>query len=149
MPKKTKGFTLLELMIVVVIVGILAAIAFPTYQGVVRKTRRADAQKDLLGLANALERYHTQNDTYEDAADADDKPIASLYPAYSPSDGGAGGAFYTLTATALSDTGYTLTATPVAGKTQEDDGALQYDNRGRKFWDKDNDGSFAESEIWE
>ena len=56
----TKGFTLIELMIAVAIVGILAGIAYPSYQDSVRKSRRADAQGALLGFANAMERYFTQ-----------------------------------------------------------------------------------------
>ncbi|MCP4091353.1 MAG: prepilin-type N-terminal cleavage/methylation domain-containing protein, partial [Gammaproteobacteria bacterium] len=56
---KSRGFTLIELMIVVAIVGILAAIAYPSYQEQVRKSRRADANGALLGLANAMQRHAT------------------------------------------------------------------------------------------
>jgi type IV pilus assembly protein PilE len=51
-----KGFTLIEVMIVVAIVGILAAVAYPSYQDHVRKSRRAEAQSALMGLAAAMER---------------------------------------------------------------------------------------------
>ena len=60
----TKGFTLIELMIAVAIVGILAGIAYPSYQDSVRKSRRADAKGALLGFANAMERYFTENNSY-------------------------------------------------------------------------------------
>ena len=53
-----KGFTLLELMIVVVIIGIIAAIGYPSYTQHLLKTRRADAQRALTDLANRLDRYY-------------------------------------------------------------------------------------------
>jgi len=56
-----KGFTLLELMIVVVIVALIAAIAIPNYQPYVIKTRRTAATGCLLEMSQALERFHTKN----------------------------------------------------------------------------------------
>jgi type IV pilus assembly protein PilE len=65
--KSNKGFTLIELMIAVAIVGILAAIAYPSYQQHVLKTRRATAQGCLQELAQWMERYYTSNMTYANA----------------------------------------------------------------------------------
>ncbi|MGC8853872.1 MAG: type IV pilin protein [Halothiobacillaceae bacterium] len=65
--KSSKGFTLIELMIAVAIVGILAAIAYPSYQQYVLKTRRAAAQGCLQELAQWMERYYTSNMTYANA----------------------------------------------------------------------------------
>lgn len=70
MIKGTQGFTLVELMAVVAIIGILAAIAIPSYQESVRKSRRADAEGALLFFANAMERYFTENNSYCDAGGA-------------------------------------------------------------------------------
>lgn len=64
MLRPARGFTLVELMIVVVIISILAAIAYPSYLSQVRKSYRADAQADLMELASFMERYFTQNSTY-------------------------------------------------------------------------------------
>ena len=58
------GFTLIELMIVVVIIGIIASVAYPSYQNSVTKTRRAEGQAVLLDIMNAEERYYTENNTY-------------------------------------------------------------------------------------
>ena len=58
------GFTLIELMIVVAVVAILAAIAVPSYQEQVRKSRRAQAKADLVEYAQMAERFFTVNNTY-------------------------------------------------------------------------------------
>lgn len=58
------GFTLVELMIVVVIVGILAAIAFPAYQNYVREARRAEAKSELLRLAQVQTKWRVTNISY-------------------------------------------------------------------------------------
>jgi type IV pilus assembly protein PilE len=59
-----QGFTLIELMVVVAIVAILAAIAYPSYEDSIRKSRRGQAQADLVELATQAERFHTVNNTY-------------------------------------------------------------------------------------
>lgn len=64
--KRQSGFTLIEVMIVVAIVGILAAIAYPSYQEIVRQTRRADAYSALMDIMARQERYFTDNNSYTD-----------------------------------------------------------------------------------
>lgn len=61
---KFKGFTLVELMIVVAIIAILASIAYPAYQDQVQKARRADGTSTLLDIASKLERYHSEFGSY-------------------------------------------------------------------------------------
>lgn len=63
---RMRGITLIELMIVVVVVGILAAIAYPSYQNQVRKTKRADGKAQLMETAQALERCYTRFGRYND-----------------------------------------------------------------------------------
>jgi len=62
--KKNKGFTLIELMIVVAIIGVMSAIAFPSYDSYMKKSRRADAKVGLSKIADKQERFYLQNNTY-------------------------------------------------------------------------------------
>lgn len=68
--QKYQGFTLIELMIVVVIVGVLAAIAIPGYQSYVKQARRADAKTGIFEVQLALEKWRANNPSY--TTDMDD-----------------------------------------------------------------------------
>jgi type IV pilus assembly protein PilE len=61
---KQRGFTLIEIMVVVMVMAVLASIALPSYQEQVRKGRRADALAAMNETAQALERFYTLNNTY-------------------------------------------------------------------------------------
>ena len=68
--KNTKGFTLIELMIVLAIVGILSSIAYPSYQDSVRKSRRIDGKSVVVDVAALQEKWYFQQNQYtDDAAD--------------------------------------------------------------------------------
>lgn len=105
--RRSAGFTLIELMIVVGIVAILAAVAIPSYQESVRRGRRADARVAMTNLATRLERCFTQFGAY-DAGDCD---IAS------PSDSPEG--FYELTVDREAAT-WTLTAEPQGAQADDE-----------------------------
>ena len=94
------GITLLELMIVVVVMSILAAIAFPSYEAQVQKTRRADGKAVLLQTAQALERCYTRFSSYNNAGCTVAFPITSPEQYYVVNPVGAvGAAAFTLAAT--------------------------------------------------
>ena len=76
-PSRDRGFTLIELMIVVVVIGILASIAYPSYQNFVLRSHRADAQAEMMALAQAMERCYTRNNQY--AADCVSVPNSGRY----------------------------------------------------------------------
>jgi type IV pilus assembly protein PilE len=63
-PSRSAGFTLVELMVVVVVVAILATIALPSYQASVRKSRRTEVKTALLDLAGREERFMATNGSY-------------------------------------------------------------------------------------
>lgn len=105
-----KGFSLIELMIVVAVIGILASIAYPAYQEQVQSTRRSDAQTTILQLANLMEHYYTENNTYTGAT------LANIGGSATSNEG-----FYTMSITNLTATTYTLNAAPAAGGPQTTD----------------------------
>ena len=108
--RRTSGFTLIEVMIVVAIVGILAAIAYPSYQESVRKSRRAEAKAALVNAAQQLERLYTQNNSYAAATIGDlaTNTIRDHVPADRPH---ANATYLIALNPAPTATTYTLTAT--------------------------------------
>lgn len=115
------GFTLIEVLIVVVIVGILAAIALPSFIDSIRDSRRADAFAALAQVQLAQERFRGNHPQFAGSitdAPTDDPPGLGL-PATSPR------GHYTLAISAASATGYTVTATAVPEGTQAGDAGCQ------------------------
>ncbi|MEW6982136.1 type IV pilin protein [Colwelliaceae bacterium 6471] len=103
---KQIGFTLIELMIAVAIVGILAAVAYPSYVDFVKRSNRAEAQSELLRIANLQEQYYMDHRTYT----SDMTQLGLGADPYIPEQGNysidtsaiaADGSTYTLTATAI------------------------------------------------
>ena len=110
LPDRQKGVTLIELMIVVVIVGILSAIAYPSYQEYVRRGNRAEARAILLENAQILQRNYTMANRY-DTVNSDGTGGAPVIIAQSPK---TGTAKYNIAAGfgAAPAQSFTLSATP-------------------------------------
>jgi type IV pilus assembly protein PilE len=121
---KNKGFSLIELMITVSIVGILAAIAIPSYAAYTKRANRTDATRTITVYAQALERCYSQTFTYVGCAAAPTASVASPQ------------GYYTITiATATAPTAtYSITAVPVASPQLQDSSCMHFavDNSGKQ-----------------
>ena len=115
-----RGFTLIELMVVLAGAAILAAVAFPSYQGQVAKGRRADGKQALVELAQKLERFYTERGTFAGVSLGG----GGLYPAVSS------GGYYSLAIISQTVDGFTLTATPRGNQAGDACAALGYNHLG-------------------
>lgn len=111
------GFTLIELMITVVIVGILAAIAIPSYQNYVMQSRRSEAQATMMRLALNEEKFRANNTTYADHT------VSAI--------GVVNSAYYSFTIEAAANT-YTISAVPQGAQASDACGTLTLDQAGNK-----------------
>lgn len=118
--RTNRGFTLIELMIVVTVVAILAAIALPMFNDQIRKSRRTDAQREMIEYAQALERFFTTNGKYQSAANT----CGVAAPTTNQ--------FYTIVGACGSETTFTITATPKTGTSQANDGNLTLTQTGAR-----------------
>src|SRR5688572_2506125 len=120
--KRKLGFTLMEVLIVVAIIGILAAIAIPSYSYHVRKGHRASAQSYMTDIATKQSQYLLDARTYASSvADLGLTEPTSVTP------------YYTITiSTASPPPSYTITATPKSGTSQASDGVMTLTQTGAK-----------------
>ncbi len=109
MKKSQTGFTLIEIMIAVVVVAILATIAFSSYKDQIEKTRRADGKALLTRMSQQLERCYTKYGRYNNAN------CSVVNGAAQTSEDG----YYTVTPAGIAATTYTLTAVPQGPQTSD------------------------------
>lgn len=120
--KYKRGFTLIELMITVAIVGILAAIAYPSYQQYVLRASRAEAKAILMESAQFMERYFTTNNTYVGA---------TLWSAVAPKNANASSKKYDISFTDdPTASAYTLQAEPAGNQDNDTCGTLTLSSTG-------------------
>ena len=103
---KSNGFSFIELLITMVIVGILASISYPSYQNYIIRAHRMDGQSALLDLACRMETYYSKHGSWETATIGTGKSTDVLSKRQSPE------GWYILSLLHLTDTTYTLQATP-------------------------------------
>ncbi len=114
-----KGFTVIEVLVAMVIVSVLASIAYPSYVNQLRKSRRVEATTELVTLAQAQERFFARFRTYTSVVPGPD-PCAGQACGLAKSSNLSENEFYVLTANGNA-TSYTLTATANGPQTDDTD----------------------------
>ncbi|UTW05640.1 prepilin-type N-terminal cleavage/methylation domain-containing protein (plasmid) [Amphritea atlantica] len=129
---KQSGFTLIELMIVVVIVGILVTIAYPSYTSFVQKSRRGDAIASLADFRVEQEKWRANNISYTTSA-------ADLGLSGSSKDG-----YYDMTIVSAGASTYQVTAAPTGVQSSDSCNTFSIDENGPDY-----SGGYADADCWE
>lgn len=118
-----RGFTLIELMISIAVVGVLAAVALPAYREQISRGKRSDMQTVLLEDAQYMQRYYAANNVYNGTSPSPVLPIL-----VSPRGSSGSGVNYNITISARTATSFTLTATRANSMASDKCGNFTYTN---------------------
>lgn len=150
---RSRGFTLLELMIVVAIIAILAAIAYPSYERYIMQTRRGAATACLSEYANYMERYYTTNMRYDQSAAA--TPVANAISNSTMDCGSASqtGQYYTYSAptATLTQSTFKILATPKGVQATNDTqcSTLGIDQTGQRYYNTSSTDATGVATCWQ
>lgn len=126
-----KGFTLMEMLIVVAMIGILAAIAIPNYSAYIQRGHRSEAKGVLMQAAQWMERYRTENNSYAQTPPPANTPVA--LPTSLTRSPASGGLRYNVALNPAPTAGtYTLVATPTGAQAGDECGSFTIDQVGRR-----------------
>lgn len=128
------GFSLIELMCVIAIIGILAVIAYPSYQENIRKTKRVEAQSEMLALAIRLQQYQVIHHNFLKDLDHTSVPISLKDLGHSGVIPENGDAMYHLEFKEITKNKWVLVASPRQGTILEGDGSLMINEKNQRCW---------------
>jgi len=129
---RTRGFTLIEMMITVAIIAILAAVAYPAYTEQVAKGRRAEAKAVVLEATQWMERFYAENYRYDQNSAGTEVTDEDLFPRRFPQSPKTGGASYNIELDNLAATTFTVIATRTGSMTGDKCGDLAMTHTGVK-----------------